>query len=145
MKNEKIKITTDPKFETKLKGYPKDIGNKLSNLRRIIEEAAVELGTISELEETLKWGEPSFLAKKGSTIRIDWKAKTPDQYAIYFKCTSKLVTTFKAVYGDFFRYETTRAILFRMDEKVPEKELKVCIKAALRYHLVKEKTLLGIG
>ena len=49
-------------------------------------------------EETLKWGEPSYLVKNGSTIRIDWKSKTPDQYAMYFKCTSKLVPVFRSLF-----------------------------------------------
>ena len=43
---------------------------------------------LKELEETLKWGEPSYLVKKGSTIRMDWKSKAPNQYAMYFKCTN---------------------------------------------------------
>jgi hypothetical protein len=109
----------------------------------LILETAKESEFVEELEETLKWGEPSYLVKKGSTIRIDWKAKTPDQYAIYFKCTSKLVLTFKEIYGDKFKYEKNRAILFDLDEKIPEKALKNCISMALNYHRLKDKPLLG--
>ena len=79
------------------------------------EEVLTLLRTViydTELEETLKWGEPSYLVKKGSTIRMDWKVKTPDQYAMYFKCTSKLVPTFRELFGDLFKYEKNRAILF---------------------------------
>lgn len=61
---------------------------------------------INKLEETLKWGEPRFLNKNGSTLRIDWKEKTPNQYQMYFKCTSRLVETFKMVFGDLFEYES---------------------------------------
>ena len=138
-----MKITTNPKVETKFNDYPEAIREKLTNLRRIILETAKEIDSINELEETLKWGEPSYLVKKGSTIRIDWKKKNPDQYAVYFKCTSKLVLTFKEVYGNIFQYENNRAILFKIDELISEKELKHCISLALTYHKVKHLPLLG--
>ena len=138
-----MKIISNPKVETKFNEYPKVIKTKLANLRRLILETAEEIDSIEELEETLKWNEPSYLVKKGSTIRVDWKKKTPDQYAMYFKCTSKLVLTFKEVYGNTFQYENNRAILFKIDDVVPEKELKHCIALALTYHKVKHLPLLG--
>ncbi|WP_425390535.1 DUF1801 domain-containing protein [Ekhidna sp.] len=124
--------------------YPPQAREKVSYLRKLILETSKEIG-ITDLKETLKWGEPSYLTKHGSTIRIDWKEKKPDQYAMYFKCTSKLVPSFQLAFGDLFNYETTRAIIFKLDEDVPKKELKQCIKAALRYHKVKQLPLLGLG
>ena len=99
---------------------------------------------IEEIEETLEWGEPSYLVKKGSTIRIDWKSRSPDSYAMYFKCTSKLVSTFQEVYGDTFSYEKTRALIFELDQELPEAELRACIRTALSYHLVKDDPNLGL-
>lgn len=127
--------------------YPRHVSNKLYVLRQLVLDCAEEEDSITQLEETLKWGEPSYIAKKGSTIRIDWKRKNPDQYAIYFKCTSKLVETFREVYGDTFSYENNRAIVFPLDQKLPKKLIpliKQCIKAALTYHTVKELPYLGI-
>ena len=138
-----LKINQNPQVESKFQSYPEEVQSKLKYLRNLIIETASENDNIKELEETLKWGEPSYLVKKGSTIRIDWKAKTPGQYAMYFKCTSKLVPTFQEIYGDIFKYEKTRAILFDLNDEVPEKELKECIALALKYHLVKNKLLLG--
>ena len=69
-------------------------------------EVAKEID-LPNLEETLKWGEPSFLTKKGSTIRMDWKVKNPDRYAMYFKCTSKLVPSFRLAYDEIFDYKET--------------------------------------
>lgn len=139
-----MKVRTNPDVRLKFDGYPKKVVDKLAYLRKLILESAKEIETINEIEETLKWGEPSYLVKNGSTIRIDWKAKAPEQYAIYFKCTSKLVITFREVFGDTFNYEKNRAIVFTMEDSVPEKELKECIQSALTYHLVKNKPLLGI-
>lgn len=140
---ETVKINKNPKVELKFESYSKDVQSKLIYLRKLIIETASENENIEEIEETLKWGEPSYLTKKGSTIRIDWKSKTPSQYAMYFKCTSKLVLTFKEVYGDLFKYEKNRAILFDLEDEVPEKELKECIELALTYHSVKNLPLLG--
>ena len=113
------------------------------NLRKLVLETAETINGLDTLEETLKWGEPSYLTKHGSTVRMDWKSKTPNQYAIYFKCTSKLVETFKAIYKDTFQFEGNRAIVFQMDDKIPEAELKHCISLALNYHKIKHLPLLG--
>lgn len=138
-----MKVKTDPRLKEKFKGYPPEARRKLKHLRKLILETAEENDNILELEETLKWGEPSFLVKKGSTLRIDWKSKSPDQYAMYFKCTSKLVETIRVVFGETFKYEKNRAILFSMDDEVPSEELKECIEMALRYHHIKNEPLLG--
>lgn len=139
-----LKINQNPQVLSKFESYPKAIKPKMDYLRNLIVETAKETNGIEALEETLKWGEPSYLVKKGSTIRIDWKPKSPDQYAIYFKCTSKLVSTFREVYSDLFKYEKNRAILFDINDKVPKQKLKACIKSALTYHTVKNQPRLGL-
>ncbi len=138
-----MKIKTDPRVKAVFENYPDNIRPKLLKLWNLVLEAAQEVENITQLEETLKWGEPSFLAKKGSTVRIDWKKKNPDQYAIYFKCTSKLVPTFKILYTDTFTFENNRAILFKLNDKIPTEQLKHCISLALTYHNVKHLPNLG--
>ena len=78
------------KFET----YPENIAVLLNNIRNLIYSVAKQDG-ISDITETLKWSEPSYISKNGSTVRFDWKAKYPDQYCIYFNCKTSLVETFK--------------------------------------------------
>ncbi|MCB9208553.1 MAG: DUF1801 domain-containing protein [Ignavibacteriales bacterium] len=140
----KLKIISNPDVKEKFKKYPKHIRPKINHLRKLILDVANFDESITEIEETLKWSEPSYITKNGSTLRIDWKLKNPDQYAMYFKCTSKLVPTFKEVFGDLFKYENTRAILFDLDEKIPEDELKICISLTLNYHKVKNLPKLGL-
>lgn len=137
-----MKVKTDPRLTAKMASYPDHIRPKMDALRNLIWETAEELN-IPHLEETLKWGEPSFLTKKGSTLRMDWKEKSPEKYALYFKCTSKLVPTFISIFGDLFTYETTRAISFNLNDTIPVEELKICIGMTLRYHEVKQLPLLG--
>ena len=74
--------------------YPKKIQSKLMFLRQLIFDTAASSEEIGEIEETLKWGEPSYLtskSKSGSTIRIAWKESKKEQYSIFFKCTANLV------------------------------------------------------
>lgn len=107
-------IKTDQILELKLASYPDEVKGKMLFLRKLIHETAVEIG-LNKLEETTKWGEPSFISPQGSTLRMDWKTKSPDQYALYFKCTTRLVETFKLIFGSSFKYEGKRAIVFSMD------------------------------
>ena len=142
MKN--LHINENPEVELGFNNYPDLIRKKILYLRSLVLEAASEMEGISNLEETLKWGEPSYLVKNGSTIRIDWKKNKPNQYAIYFKCTSKLVPTFKMIYKDIFRFEGNREIIFQVKDEIPKVELKNCITAALTYHKVKHLPTLGM-
>ncbi|WP_167610742.1 DUF1801 domain-containing protein [Maribellus sediminis] len=139
-----MQINTSSEFEKVFINYPDLVRNNMLFLRELIEETANEMHEITQLEETLKWGEPGFLTKNGSTIRIDWKPKTPQSYAMYFQCTSRLVETFKIIFKNTFQFEGKRAIVFQLNDKVPVAELKFCIKAALTYHKVKHLPTLGI-
>lgn len=137
-------ISTDPSFEARFVAYPDEVRVKLHHLRELILATAAALEEIKELEETLKWGESSFVTKQGSTFRMDWKAKTPEQYMMYFQCTSRLIPTFKLVFGELFQYEGNRALVFGLKEEIPTLELKACIGAALTYHQVKDMLTLGL-
>ncbi len=139
-----LKIKSDPKVNEVFAFYPDKVRNKMQFLRELIIQTAQETEGVNELEETLKWGEPSFVTKNGSTLRMDWKERTPDQYAMYFQCTSRLVETFRIVFDQKFQFEGKRAIVFQLDDKVPVEELKECIKASLIYHKVKDQMTLGM-
>lgn len=127
----------------KFQSYPKDIRQKLVRLRQLIFDVASDAAEIGELEESLKWGEPSYITDGGSTVRIDWKESTPQKYAMYFNCNTKLVSTFKKIYTDKFIFEGNRAIVFNRKDKVPTKELKHCIALSLQYHKIKHLPMLG--
>lgn len=139
----KLKLKTSPKVDEIFAAYPTNVREKMRYLRALVIETAEEAG-IDELHETLKWGEPSYVTKNGSTLRMDWKEKSPEQYAMYFQCTSRLVDTFRMVFDHKFQYLGNRAIVFQLKQSVPEVELKECIKASLTYHKVKHLVTLGI-
>lgn len=139
----RIEVKQDPRVKEKFATYPLHVKPKMNRLRELIITVASGLPDTDELEETLKWGEPSYSVKKGSPIRMDWKPRTPQQYALYFICHTNLVETFRLLYGDLFRYEKNRALLFDLHEKIPEKQLKECIAISLQYHTLKNKPMMG--
>lgn len=125
-------------------GYPHEASDKLSELRALILQTAQETEGIDKLLETTKWGEPSYVAKSGSTIRMDWKEKTPDSYYLYFICSTELVSTFKLIFGEELKFEGNRAIELNLHEPVPIDPLKKCLKLALTYHKIKHLPMLGV-
>lgn len=119
-------------------GYPPRVRAKLLRLRRLILEVAARTDGVGELEETLRWGEPSYLttqSKSGSLVRIGWKPAEPDRYAIYFHCQTSLVATFRALYPTTFEFAGNRALTFAVKDAVPLNELRRCIELALTYRL----------
>jgi hypothetical protein len=140
-----MKIYSDPQVKKVFNAYPKQFRAKLLILRDIIIDTANELDGIDMMSETLKWGEPSYLVDKGSTLRISWHQKRPDTYSMYFKCTSKLVKTFKLLYSDKFNFFGEREIRFRLSDPIHKRELKKLIRTTLTYHRLKKLPHLGLG
>ena len=136
-----IKLKDDAVKE-KFNSYPKGIKQKLLFLRQLIFDIASQTKGVGKIEETLKWGEPSYITsetKSGSTIRIDWKSSMPHHYALYFNCKTTLVDTFNETYGDMFHYGGNRSIIFNVNEPIAVDELSDCIAMALTYHLNKKR------
>ena len=122
--------------------YPEHVRQRLLSLRQLILDTAAEMEEVGELLETLKWGEPSYLTpktKSGSTIRIDWKTRRPDEYAMHFNCQTTLVNTFKEIYSDQLEFEGNRSIVLDLEKDAPVDALTHCISMALTYHLNKKK------
>lgn len=132
----------DEHVKQKFSTYPADVAVVLNEVKSLIFQVAREVGII-DLKETLKWGEPSYISKSGSTIRFDYKGKAPQYFCIYFNCNTKLIDTFKELYGDTFVYQGNRALVFELSQTLPSKELAHCLSLALRYKKIKHLPLLG--
>ena len=125
-------------FET----YPKEIKSKLMFLRQLILDVASRTNGVGELEETLKWGQPSYLTTQtqcGSLVRIDQIKSQEGKYAMFFHCQTTLVDTFKEMYRGQFEFGGNRSIIFNVKDKVPVEELSHCVSMALTYHLNKKQ------
>ena len=112
---------------------------QLIKLRELIYTVAQEQN-LGAVEESLKWGEPSYSVINGSPIRIGFKGAS---CYLFFHCQSKLVSTFRELYSHNLTFEGNRAIVLNSEKPLPEYPLKACIKLALTYHSVKRLPLLG--
>ena len=125
--------------------YSKEMRKNLMHLRHLILATASVTEGVGKIEETLRWGQPSYLttaSKSGSMIRIDRVKSKQEQYAMFFHCQTTLVATFGELYPRELKYAGNRGIIFDENDEIPEEELRHCISLALTYHLVKRQNYL---
>jgi hypothetical protein len=102
------------------------------DVRRLIHEAAALDPSVGVLDESLKWGQPSFTPARpgiGSSVRIE--AREDGRYALMFICTTPLVDDFRALYADVLTLEGKRAIV--LDEGFDRAAVRHCIALALTH------------
>jgi hypothetical protein len=133
-----MKTEVQEKFDS----YPGNIRPLMFELRKLILSVAEDFN-LAEVDETLKWGEPSYSVKNGSPVRMDWKPKTPNQYFLFFHCQTKLVDTFRELYSDYLEFQGNRAVVLDVNKQVPVKIIRHCIELAFRYKHIKHLPLLG--
>ncbi|MFA0040092.1 DUF1801 domain-containing protein [Vibrio sp. 10N.261.52.A1] len=122
--------------------YPNNARARLEELRNLVFQVASEL-ELGEVDEALKWGEPSYSVKTSSPLRMDWKIKSPNNYYLFFNCQTKLVDTFRELYGDELVFQGNRAIVLSLSKRLPETAIKSCLELALTYQQRKNLPLLG--
>ena len=133
----------NPSVAAAFDAYPSSVRRQLLRLRQLVVDVADSHEAVGRLEETLKWGEPSYLVKGGSTIRLGMPNSPPERFAMYFNCNTKLVDTFREIYPNTFEFEGNRAIVFALGSQIDTDALRHCIELALRYHHLKKLPLLG--
>ncbi|OMH38075.1 DUF1801 domain-containing protein [Motiliproteus sp. MSK22-1] len=135
-----MELQINPEVASVFNSYPPPVKEALLTLRKLIFETASSTTGVGQLEETLKWGEPSYLtsqSRSGSTIRLAWKPSRPEVYGIYFNCKTTLVDSFRTLFPGDFTFEGNRALIFKAGDPIPKKELEYCLAMALTYHLNK--------
>ena len=127
----------DPKVEAVFDSYSDRLKAKLMQLRQLIFDTATEIDGIGPLEETLKWGKPSYLtpqSKSGTTIRIDRIKAQPGRFGLFVHCQTSLLTTYREMYQDELCFAGNRCVEFSVDNDLPEAAVRHCIGLALTYH-----------
>ncbi len=135
----------NPPFENEdveavFNSYSKNLRAPLLKVRALIIQAAQKTDGVGQVQETLKWGQVSYLTpktKSGTTIRIGEKGQS--QYALFVNCKSSLVEDWRTRYPTL-KYEGNRAIILNVDEDFPKETIEHCIAMALTYHLRKKHT-----
>lgn len=129
--------TLPPSVAAVFAGYPPDIRDRMLRIRALILQTASETDGVGAIEETLKWGEPSYLTSEtgsGTTLRLSWRPKAPDEISLCVHCQTTLVSEFRVQFPGTFVYDGTRRIVLGKSDDIPETPLSVCIAAALTYH-----------
>ncbi|EUJ27446.1 hypothetical protein MFLO_13343 [Listeria floridensis FSL S10-1187] len=104
-------------------------------LRNLIYETSIEIGSSEPLTESLKWGQPTYstlASKSGTPIRID--RFEDDQVAIFVHCQTSLIEDYREILGDTLTFSKNRAVVLNPAQPLPKKELKLFIGDALTYH-----------
>lgn len=130
-------IIDNPQVQVKFDQYPPATRAKLMMLRQLILDVAHQTEGVGTIEETLKWGQISYLTKQpqsGTTIRIDAYNPEAEEVALFVHCQTSLVDSFKFMYPNAFGYEGNRAVIFEdlSDDQIDV--LKHFIELALTYH-----------
>ena len=107
-------------------------------LRDLIFDVAAETPEAGRIDETLKWGQPSYLTpetKSGSTLRLGL-AKGGGT-AIFAHCGTSIIRDYAEAFPDMDQIEGNRAVIFHRKEDVDQDRLRHLIKHGLTYHLSK--------
>jgi hypothetical protein len=99
-------------------------------LRALVLRVSAEEGIA--VTEGLRWGQPAFLAPRGSTILIGVpKGAT---FALFVHCQTSLIRDFRAGPGAAMRFDGQRAVLFDTVDQIDAVALPFLIRRALRWH-----------
>jgi hypothetical protein len=118
-----------------LAGYAGVALQQLRPLRRMVLETAAAIG-VGAIEESLKWGEPSYAPLRkgvGSSVRI--APRKDGKVSMNFICHTGLVAKFRELYPDRLAFEGNRTIIIDPAAPLPGPELRHCVALALTYHL----------
>jgi Domain of unknown function (DU1801) len=126
-----------PDVKAVFDSYPKRLQTPLLRLRQLIFACASKTEGVGEVVEALKWGQAAYLTEKpksGSTIRLGTIKGRENGYAMFFHCQTTLISTFREIYPETLTFQGKRAILFSLDEEIPQDAVEHCIGLALTYH-----------
>lgn len=112
--------------------YPSLYRKRLLELRELIFDIGDRIDKTNKIEESLKWGQPSYTCEGASPIRIDRFEK--DKIAMFFHCQTTLVETFRKLFANDLTFSKNRAIVLDPKNELPKEQLNICIEMALTYH-----------
>lgn len=75
-------------------------------LRDLVLATAQGVPQAQPLQEALRWGQPAYLAPRGSTIRVGGHKSAP--FALFVHCQSRLIGDFTLAFPDEDRLDGTR-------------------------------------
>ncbi len=105
-------------------------------LRDLVFEVAAQTPEAGPIEETLRWGQPSYItpkAKSGSTLRIG--ATKTGEAALFAHCGTRIISSYAATFPDLDRIEGNRAVIFASPKDISPDRVSLLIRHGLTYHV----------
>lgn len=118
--------------------FPKAEREMVLSLRNLIFNVAQAAPEVGLVEETLKWGQPSYLTpqtKSGSTLRVG--LAKGGGVAIFAHCGTDIISTYAATFSNLDQIEGNRAVIFRSPDDINTDRLRLLVHHGLTYHLRK--------
>lgn len=122
----------DPLVEAAFNAFPQSTRTGVLALRDLVLETAGSLPKAQPLKEALRWGQPAYLAPKGSTIRLGGHKAA--SFALFVHCQSRLMGDFTLAFPGEDRIDGNRAILFDDPGQIDNTRHGWLIARALTYH-----------
>ncbi|SMO68734.1 DUF1801 domain-containing protein [Ruegeria faecimaris] len=123
----------DPAVAAAYQALPEGTRAGALALRQLILETATSLPRAQPLQEALRWGQPAYLAPKGSTIRLGGHKAA--RFALFVHCQSRLMGDFTSAFPGEDRIDGNRAVLFDDPGQIDATRHGWLIARALTYHL----------
>jgi len=115
--------------------YPEATRDTLLELRALIHRVAARTEGVDAVEETLRWGQPAFICRSGTTVRLAEARGGSGAVGVYTSCQTPLVADFAREHGELFEYDAGRGIHIPAGERMREAEIGDFLSAALTYKL----------
>lgn len=128
-----MKPFENPLVASAFKALPPQTRAGALALRALVFDTAASLPAVPTVQEELRWGQPAYLAPKGSTIRLG--AHKSASFALFVHCQSRLISDFTSAFPGEDRIDGNRAVLFDDTAQIDPTRHGWLIARALTYHL----------
>jgi hypothetical protein len=105
----------------------------LLKLRDLILETAETLPDIGPVGEALRWGQPSYISRKGTPLRLGVPKSA--RFGLFVHCQSRVIPNYIERYPAWDRIDGTRAVLFDRPDQIEPLRHGWLIRHALTYKM----------
>ena len=107
----------------------------LEGLREMIFDVATGLTEVTGVEESLKWGQPSYAPKPKTGTPIRLGVTKGGEATLFVHCQTTLVSDLEADNAHGLRTIDNRAVVLPLEGVADHPGLRGFVRAALTYHL----------
>lgn len=128
-------MTTPPvpsAVQTVINTYPAPARAGVQALRRLIYQVAAKQQQTGTIEEALRWGQPAYLTRKGSTLRLGLHKQAC--FALFAHCQTRIIADYAQAFPGWDKLDGNRAVLFDSVDQIEPERLSHLINHALTYH-----------